>query len=79
MTIHPTPDLKAKLDEIARRTGRDMNALAEEALQRYVDDEAWFLEKVDEGLAQIERGQLLEHDEVIARVEGRLRDHEPRP
>ncbi len=72
MTIHPTPELQAKLDDLARRTGRDVETLAQEALERYVDYEAWFLEQVEIGLAAAEAGQLLEHDEVVARAERRV-------
>jgi predicted transcriptional regulator len=79
MTIHLTPELGAKLHDIARRTGRDVNAIAQEALERFVAHEAWFLEQVEEGLAQIDGGQLLDHDEVIARVEGRLRHQNSHP
>lgn len=39
MTIHTTPELEAKLNEIARRTGRDVNTIAHEALEQYVDYE----------------------------------------
>jgi predicted transcriptional regulator len=72
MTIHPTSELQARLDGLARRTGRDVETLAQEALERYTDYEAWFLEQVEIGLAAAEAGQLLEHDEVVARVERRL-------
>lgn len=72
MIIHSTPELQAKLDDLARRTGRDVETLAREALERYVDYEAWFLEQVEIGLAAAEAGQLLEHDEVVARIEHRL-------
>jgi len=29
----------------------------------------WFIRQVEEGLAQIDRGEVLEHDEVAARME----------
>ena len=69
MTIHPTPELEAKLTEIARRTGRDVNAIAQEALEQYIDHYGWFSGKVAEGLTALERGEVLTHEEVGQRIE----------
>ena len=69
MTIHPTPDLEAKLTEIVRRTGRDVNAIAQEALEQYVDHNEWFSAKVAEGAAALERGEFVSHEEVGQRIE----------
>jgi predicted transcriptional regulator len=60
MTIHPTPELEAKLTDIARRTGRDVNALAQEALEQYVEAEnrrAELRAELDEGEASLAHGQ----------------------
>jgi predicted transcriptional regulator len=32
----------------------------------------WFIRQVEQGLAHIERGEVLEHDEVAARMEKRI-------
>lgn len=74
MTIHPTPDLEAKLTEIARRTGRDVNAIAQEALEQYVDHDRWFSAKIAEGAAAHDRGEFITHEEVGQRIERLFRN-----
>jgi predicted transcriptional regulator len=53
--------------------------LAREAIERLVDYDDWFLREVEKGLAQIEPGETLGHDEVGARLERRLTDKRSRP
>jgi len=69
MDIHLDPDLQAKLAKLAAERGRDLEMLAKEAIQRFVDYDEWFIEEVKKGLAQIERGQVLTQEEVGARLE----------
>jgi predicted transcriptional regulator len=76
MEVKLTPELQAKLEDVAAQQGRDTQSLVQEAVERLVDYEAWFVREVDLGLAQIEKGELLEHDEVGARLEKLL--HEKR-
>jgi predicted transcriptional regulator len=72
MEVNLTPELQAKLDEVAAQQGRDAQSLVQEAVQRLVDYDQWFVREVEKGLAQIERGEVLEHEEVAARLEKRL-------
>jgi predicted transcriptional regulator len=69
MELKLTPELQAKLDEIAAQQGRDAQSLVQDAVQRLVDYDQWFVREVEKGLAQIERGEVLEHEEVGARLE----------
>jgi predicted transcriptional regulator len=69
MEIEFSPELQAKLDRIASEQGRDTESLVKEAVERLVGYDEWFLRQVETGLAQVDRGKLLEHDEVAARME----------
>jgi len=69
MELKLSPELQAKLDSMAAQQGRDAASLVHEAVERLVGHEEWFLRQVEEGLSQIGRGELLEHDEVAARME----------
>jgi predicted transcriptional regulator len=64
-----SPEFQAKLTRIARERGTDAQALAREPIERSIDYDAWFVREVEKGLAQIERGEILGHDEVGARLE----------
>lgn len=78
MEVHLTPELQAKLREVAAQQGRDPQSLVQEAVQRLVDYDQWFVQEVEKGLAQIDRGELLEHDEVGARIEKLLSEKQRR-
>jgi len=69
MEVNLTPELQAKLDEVAAQQGRDAQSLVQEAVQRLVDYDQWFVREVEKGLAQIERGEVLEHEEAGVRLE----------
>ena len=38
--------------------------LVQEAVERLVDYDDWFMEEVDKGLAAADRGEFVEHDAV---------------
>ena len=69
MEIELSPELQAKLDRIASQQGRDSKSLVHEAVERLVGYDEWFLRQVEIGLAQADRGELLEDNEVAARME----------
>jgi len=55
MEVHLNPNLQARLAHLAAEQGRDAEALAREAIERFVDRDEWFLREVEKGLAQIEQ------------------------
>ena len=78
MEIELSPELQAKLDRIASEQGRDSKSLVHEAVERLVSYDDWFVRQVEIGLAQAERGELLEHDDVVKRMEGLIAQKSPR-
>jgi len=58
MELKLTSELQAKLDEVAAQQGRDAQSLVQEAVQRLVDYDQWFVREVEKGLAQIGRGEV---------------------
>jgi predicted transcriptional regulator len=76
VTLHP--DVQAKLSRLAAEQGRDAEALAREAIERFVDYDEWFVKEVEEGSAQIARGEVLTHEEVGARLEKWLTERQSR-
>ena len=78
MEVNLNPDLQARLTHLAAQQGRDTEALAREAIERLVDYDEWFIREVDKGLAQIEQGKVLTHEEVGARVKRLLAERQPR-
>lgn len=78
MKVELTPELQAKLDAVAAQQGRDAQSLVQEAVERLVDYDQWFVGEVEKGLKQIERGEFIDHEEVGARLE-KLLSEKTRP
>jgi len=70
MEVQLTPEKEARLQDFATRTGREASQLVVEAVDRMLEYDARFIEAVEEGRAAARRGELLDHDEVVARIEG---------
>ena len=77
MEVTLSADVQAKLTRIANQRGTDPQALAREAIERLVGYDDWFVGEVEKGLAQIERGETLSHEEVDTRLAKHLAE-EPR-
>jgi predicted transcriptional regulator len=79
MQVNLPPELQAKLDRIAAQQGRDPESLVSEAVERLVGYDEWFIRQVEKGLAQVERGEVLEHEQLVAKVEDLIRENQRRP
>jgi len=78
MEIHLTPEKEALIRELAARTGQDTSQLIQEAVDRLLDYDSWFRDEVAKGQAQAARGELIDHEEVVQRIESRLREKQSR-
>jgi len=68
MTIRVSPEVKEKLDRIARDTHRSKSYLAGEAVSAYVDRELEIIESIQRGLADMAAGHVASHKQVMAEV-----------
>ncbi|MBZ5525675.1 MAG: hypothetical protein LAP21_25925 [Acidobacteriia bacterium] len=73
MEIHFAPELEAKLNDLASGSGRDAEQFVQELVKSYLDHDQWFRKEVQKGLEQLDRGEFIEHDDVVARIEGFFR------
>ena len=65
------PTFKPNSSALAAESGRDTQALVQEAVERFVDYDEWFLREVDKGLAAAERAELVDHEEVGKLIDSR--------
>jgi len=73
MEVHFTPQQEAQLAKIASSVGTDPEALVKDAALRLLEDDARFRAAVQEGIAQADRGEFIEEEEMDARFEEMLR------
>jgi predicted transcriptional regulator len=73
MELHFTPEQEARLAEIADHQGTDAETLLKHAALSLLEEDARFRAAVREGIAQAERGEFIEEEEMSARFEQMLR------
>ena len=73
MEVHFTPEQEAQLAQIAAKAGTDTERLVKDAALRLLQEEARFLAAVREGIAQADRGEFIDEEEMDARFEQMLR------
>jgi predicted transcriptional regulator len=78
MNVSLDPAVQAKLLRLAAERGRDAEVLAREAIERFVNFDEWFINEVEKGLAQIDRGEVLTHEQVESRLEKLLAEKQSR-
>lgn len=69
MEVRLTPEQQQQLAELASQRGRDPDALAQEAIIRFLAEEARFVDAVKLGEASLDRGQYLTHEQVGERID----------
>lgn len=73
MEISFAPELEAKLNRIASQTGKGADQVVRELVATYIDHDEWFREEVQKGLASLDQGKSVSHDEVQRQMERILR------
>ena len=74
MTIRVSPEMKAKLGRLADSTRRSKSYLAAEAIEAYVDRELAIIDGIERGLADVEAGRVVPHDQAMAEVRAVIED-----
>jgi predicted transcriptional regulator len=64
MEVHFTPDQEALLSQIASHAGTDTEHLVKNAALRLLEENTRFRAAVQKGVAQADRGELIDDDEV---------------
>jgi predicted transcriptional regulator len=73
MEVHFTPEQETQLSQIANRADTDIEGLIRDAALRLLQQESRFRAAVREGIAQADRGEFIEEEEMDARLEQMLR------
>src|SRR5437588_419431 len=80
MTVRLNPEVSEKLEALARNMKRSKGYLASEAIETYVDLNAWQVAHIKEALEEDESGAPgVPHQQVVAWMESWGTDHELPP
>jgi RHH-type rel operon transcriptional repressor/antitoxin RelB len=63
-TVRVEPQVKKRLEKLAKSTGRTRSFLAAEALNEYLDVNEWQVAGVKRAIVSLDRGEGVPHQEV---------------
>lgn len=72
MSIRVPPEVKAKLDRIARDTHRSKSFLAGAAVAAYVDREIEIIDGIKRGMADAKAGRVVSHEDAMAELDAAI-------
>ena len=64
LTLRVPEEIKAKLDKLAQSTHRSRSYLAEEAIARYIDLEAWQIGEIEQAIQEADKGDFATPSEL---------------
>ena len=67
--IRVSSETKRKLERLAADTRRSKSFLAAEAVSAYVERELEIIDGIRRGLADVEAGRVVSHDEAVAEIQ----------
>jgi predicted transcriptional regulator len=72
MEVSFAPELEARLKRIASQTGKGADEVVRELVANYLDHDEWFRQEVAKGVASLDGGKFVSHDEVRRQMERKL-------
>jgi predicted transcriptional regulator len=80
ITIRTEPDVVEKLSALAKSMDRSRNWVIEDALKQYIEQQAWYVEGIEQAKASLERGEGIPHEDLMAEMDAliaeKVREHE---
>ena len=67
-TIRTDGETLQKLDELASQLECSRNDLVNQAIKQFLDLLSWQIERIEEGIAAADRGDVVPHEEVFAEL-----------
>jgi predicted transcriptional regulator len=69
MEVHFSPDVETRLRQVASANGKDAEQLVKEAVVRMLENQSRFIAGVQMGIEQADRGEFVEHKDVLNRID----------
>ena len=79
MEVHLKPDVQAKIEQMARESGRPSHELVEDAVAGYFDELAHTREMLDRRFDDLESGRPIDGEEAYQRLMEKTEAQRQRP
>jgi predicted transcriptional regulator len=67
--VHFSPDVETRLQQLAFANGKDAEQLVKDTVARMLENQARFTAGVQKGIEQADRGEFVEHKDVLNRLD----------
>jgi predicted transcriptional regulator len=69
MEVHFSPDIEMRLQQVAFANGKEAEQLVKDTVARMLENQARFIAGVQKGIDQANRGEFIEHIDVLDRID----------
>ena len=66
-TVRLDDNILDRVDGLAQALSRSRSWVINQAIGRFLEYEEWFVQEVKDGLAEVEKGEIANREEVIAK------------
>lgn len=77
LNLRVSETLKAKLGRFAERTHRTPSAVAERAMEAFLDRELEMLDAIERSQEDFRHGRMVSHEDAMARIRATIEQHRP--
>lgn len=74
LSVRVVPEIAARLEQLAEATERSKSYLAAEAIEEYLSLHEWQIQAIQKSLAEADRGEVVNFEDVKKYWEERLED-----
>ena len=79
LSLRISEDKARRIEALAKATDRPKSWLLEQALDAYLESQAWQVARIERGLSEVRRGQAVAHGAVAEWLAGWGGDREGKP
>ncbi len=72
-TVIIPEDKQQQLDQLAKSMNCSRNSVINQAIDQYLDLQAWQVEAIQKGIDAANRGDLISHHQIMSRIEAKLK------
>jgi predicted transcriptional regulator len=69
MEVDFSPDVETRLQQVASANGKNAEQLVKDTVTRMLEEQARFIAGVQRGIEQADRGEFVEHQDVVNRID----------
>ena len=68
LSVRVSQDMAERLEKLAKATEHSKSFLAAQAIEEFITLQEWQVEAIKEGIAAVERGEIVSHEEALAEL-----------